>query len=340
MLVSTQYPSRVTAIVAGKRSPETFLLWQRAELEIPEREAPLQSAVHLKMKRGTTVLEYHRDAGINRDNDELITHDYYHLDAPGLVQPVAVAHELAEGRLDRSAYHEVFGMELRAEAEVMADMPRIRQLIEDKGAQENADLVRAAARTVIIAGQVIAPVLEPYIHIGLINGDRYSEFSISFATPTQLDGYYNCFRISDFQSALDFCRAHGATADDIAIIEDAFEIEVTAPDMLTFDPLAAGLVKAAEQIKQANKDILYRLTAEQLAAWAQLRDAIEPFCRDPARDVVEFGQKLKTAQLLLRNAGTQERYQYNRQIDIEIERLDAQWSEIDQDLDALASPGL
>lgn len=210
--------------------------------------------------------------------------------------------------LELEAYHRLFGLRERTNQPSFDEMPAIRSLVTDHSQATRARVQHFADQTVIAGNMVLTTVEEPFLEImhethGNLNEGghhQFHAFRINFEDRDKIEGAYDTFRLTDIDAALGRAREMGATDADIELFRSNFDFQIQAPELFKHDAQLHTLLAAANELVECNRGVVHRLTWEQMASWAHLRDAYPAVMSRANTDIQGLAEKTVRAYEALR----------------------------------------
>lgn len=161
------------------------------------------------------------------------------------------------------------------------EMPEVRQIVRDYGAEVEAAMQGLADTMVTDGRRILRPGVEPRWEVHCLTDGRYNMFGVSVTEPKYDSITQYAFRFDDAEGAVAFATERGA-GDHLQWARNA-TIEIPRPELLHFDPEQFHALAVARYILWTSVDHLAELTTPQLTAYGVLRDKVRQWQKAPSK---------------------------------------------------------
>lgn len=152
----------------------------------------------------------------------------------------------------------------------------VKTIIYDSRSDEEAVIVAAARRFVLVNGMVFTPCREPVLHLEERWMGAYSFLSLTLREmPSEKRILADCRRIDALEELVDHAhRQFEDMSNNLAKTVEELNLEVLRPDLLTFEDRRIFLEAAIEEYLRRAADRLATGTKAFMMAYADLRDLL------------------------------------------------------------------
>lgn len=183
---------------------------------------------------------------------------------------------------------------------VLAEMPEVRSIVADHGAESEAAIVDRASRTIYSNGLLHRQVEIPFIGIVASPKEVRLEIALEGCPPA---GFAWSFAIADYEQAKQFVEglaaAQGLRRARTAILPEYFDAEKKFFDGIAHDPRPARMLHAGALLLDRTRSGLAAMETDSIHAWTALRDQLAQATRARPYDAGILGSALLDAMQIL-----------------------------------------